>query len=321
MEKFENEDCKKNKQDKPLVSVIALCYNQRKFLLETLESIKAQLYSNLQIIIVDDFSTDGSVDEIKNWIINQEFNCTLVEHSENKGICRALNGALDRCQGKYVQIIACDDILMPAKIAVQVDILESSDEETAAVYSDAYLIQDDGTLKSGMYVQKQRDFSILPDGYIYEDLLKGNFIPSMAALVKKTVYDVLGGFDENIRYEDYDMWLRISKNFKVIKDSRVFTKYRVHSNNFDRKYSHYFEDNYFIYLKHLNNPLMLKMAQDTVRNFYLNKNRTSKIYKDAQLKGFNVFEGTIEKYFLLFNLPPLALRLFNRLMKLFSIRA
>ena len=201
------------------------------------------------------------------------------------------------------------------------DVLESSDEETAAVYSDAYVIQEDGTLQAGMFIQRQRCFLAFPDIHIYEDLLIGNFIPPMAALVKKTVYVVLGGFDESIRYEDYDMWLRISKNFKVKNDSRVFTKYRIHSNNFDKKYSHYFEDNYFIYLKHLHNPLMLKMARDTVRNFYLNKNLTGKIYKDAKLKRFNIFEGTIDKYFLLFNVPPLAFRLFHRLIKIFSFRS
>lgn len=292
----------------PLVSVIALCYNQSQFLEETLDSIKNQNYPSIQLIIVDDCSKDNSVQLIDNWIERNNIKARFLKHSENRGICKSLNEGLANCQGKYVQFIACDDILLPDKIASQVGLMEKFTNEVALVYSDAYLIDDNGIKVEGSVIQRQRAFSSLPEGYVYETLLGGNFIPPMAALFRKSSLEGVGGFDENIRYEDYDLLLRMSQKYEFRADPIVLTKYRVHSRNFEKIYSHYFEDNYFIWIKHLHFEPMLRMAQDTVRNLYLNGNKQHRIYQNAADNKFSIFDGTFEKIFFTYNISPLLLR-------------
>jgi len=128
----------------PLVSVVALCFNQEKFLIDTLDSIRHQNYPNMQIIILDDASSDGSPAKIKAWLRQYDGPVKVVFHSQNQGICRSSQEALQYVHGKYFQLIACDDIMLPNKIAQQVEILESRETETALVYSDAALITENG---------------------------------------------------------------------------------------------------------------------------------------------------------------------------------
>ena len=99
----------------PLVSIIALCYNQEEFLCETLESIKAQTYKNLELIIIDDCSTDQSVKKIESWIKANNHNCNFITNKENLGLVKSLNIAVKKCKGKYYSLIACDDIYLPKK--------------------------------------------------------------------------------------------------------------------------------------------------------------------------------------------------------------
>jgi len=311
-----NSDIDKRETSPPLVSVIALCYNQSHFVKTTLDSINKQTYSSLELIIIDDFSNDNSVQLINDWIESNNVKANFLRHSENRGICKSLNEGLANCQGKYVQFIACDDILLPDKIDSQVCLMEKFSNQVAMVYSDANLIDENGLKIEGSFIKRQREFRSLPEGYIYETLLGGNFIPPMAVLYRKNSIEEIGGFDENIRYEDYDLLLRISRKYEIKADPTVLTKYRVHSRNFEKLYSHYFEVNYFIWIKHLHFAPMLRMARDTVRNLYLNGNRQHRVYENALDNKFSLFNGTYEKVFFVYNIPPLFLRIWIKLARI-----
>src|SRR6478672_722517 len=94
----------------PTVSAIALCYNHERFVIDCLESIKAQSYRPLQLIITDDSSSDSSRETIQSWITrNASLDITFLAHTENKGICRTLNEALAVSRGKYISMVATDD--------------------------------------------------------------------------------------------------------------------------------------------------------------------------------------------------------------------
>ena len=99
----------------PLVSIIACCYNHEKYVEETLGSIKSQTHGNIELIIIDDFSTDQSVKKISNWIEKNKYSCTFIKNTENLGVVKTLNKALKKCNGKYFSIIACDDIFLKKK--------------------------------------------------------------------------------------------------------------------------------------------------------------------------------------------------------------
>src|SRR6202022_442605 len=97
----------------PLVSTIVLSYNHSRYVLETLESVRAQTYKTTQLIIVDDCSTDNSLLIFEHWLRENNLTCTFIRHKENLGICKSLNEALVVSTGKYVSTIASDDLWLP----------------------------------------------------------------------------------------------------------------------------------------------------------------------------------------------------------------
>ncbi len=111
----------------PLVSILCLSYNQQRFLVESLESLKSQTYHNIEILICDDCSKDNSVEIINNWIKDHpQLNIRFIPHTRNQGICKSLNELLAVSKGKYLITIALDDLMEPDKIERHVAILENS---------------------------------------------------------------------------------------------------------------------------------------------------------------------------------------------------
>ena len=119
----------------PIVTVVALCYNQEKYVIETLDSIAEQTYSNIQLIIADDFSKDNSSIKIMDWIQNHsDLDITIIQNKSNLGVTKTLNKCIDIAKGKYYQAIACDDILMPHKIEKMVKALENAKKDYVLIW-------------------------------------------------------------------------------------------------------------------------------------------------------------------------------------------
>ncbi len=200
----------------PLVSVFVVAFNHARFVVETLESVHAQTYRNVQLIIVDDCSEDNSRTVIENWIDARGVKCDFIAHTQNQGICRTLNEALSRARGKYISMIAGDDMWLPEKLEREIAILDAAPDDVGVVYSDAWQAAVNGDRLPGMFIEKHRTFATPPEGDIFEILAHGNFIPAHTALIRRGCFDVVGLYDERLRYEDWDMWLRIAAHFKYV---------------------------------------------------------------------------------------------------------
>ena len=221
-----------DKSSQPLVSVCLASYNQSKYVIETLDSIHKQTYENIELIIVDDFSTDDSVSVIDEWLDvrgNRFTNYQFVKNLMNKGLCATFNSCITNSTGKYISIFASDDIMLEHKTERQVEILENTADDVAMVYSDCSFIKEDGSPCYGLFIQSCRQFTDVPSGKIFDDLILGNFIPAMSTLVKRSIVDRIGKFDEELKYEDWDFWLRISKYYQIIFSNFRVCKYRIHS--------------------------------------------------------------------------------------------
>lgn len=208
----------------PLVTIGVLSYNNASYLAQTLDSAIQENYKNRELIIVDDCSKDDSVKVINDWIAKHpEEKVTVIVHQHNKGVCKALNEILEVATGKYIAAIGSDDIYFPNKLAIQVPLLENAPEEVGVVYSKVQMIGPDGEL-----LPTPAEWVDIHNGEIFLPLLTRDFIPAMSTLVRRSCFDSIGSYDENLSYEDWDMWLRIAKKYEFKFSDELSAYYRVH---------------------------------------------------------------------------------------------
>ena len=216
------------KSNKPLVTIGVAVYNGSKYLIDTLNSIIKQNYSNFELIIIDDCSTDESFKIINQWAIGK-VGINLSKNEKNLGVVKVCNKLLEQAKGHYLQIFSQDDIMLPNKIADQIKIFETNNDYSM-IFSDVSTIDADGNLLHKSYFKYQNvvlDKVYLND--ITKHLLRFNFIPATSVLLKTSVIKRLGGFDESLHFEDLDMWLRFSISHKIYFHDEITVLYRNHS--------------------------------------------------------------------------------------------
>lgn len=217
-------------QSFPLVTVVGLCYNHSRYVLETLESIRQQTYPNLEVLLFDDCSKDDSVEVIKKWLQQHQLNWKLIQHSNNQGITKSLNESLDLASGKYYKVIACDDMLLPEFIATMVNRFELLSDDYAMIYSDVLTINDQSEV-FGQTPFAERGWDSedkIPSGKLFDQLAGWCFIPAVGTFMR-TKYLKEIKFDENLMIEDWDMWLQIARRFQIKGVAIAMAKYRIHS--------------------------------------------------------------------------------------------
>ncbi len=213
------------------MTALVVCYNHARFVRQALDSVLAQNYPNLQLIIADDCSRDESVSIIRDWLAVSGIEALFLPHDRNVGLCRTLNEMLGHARGKYISSLATDDAWREGKLRTQVLQMESFPEEVGVLYSDAELMDESGQTLSGRFIQKYRRFEVPPTGWVFDELIRGNFIPAMSALVRRRCFDEVGGYDESLYIEDWDMWLRIARRFRFHFSDEVSARYRIVSSS------------------------------------------------------------------------------------------
>jgi glycosyltransferase involved in cell wall biosynthesis len=214
--------------DQPLVSVICLCYNHQEFIKEAIESVLQQTYKHIQLIVVDDCSTDKSVTIIRK-IIADNPQIEFYPLENNLGNCAAFNRGLAHVKGDFVIDFSTDDVMLPDRIERQVNQFHQLDPTYGVVFSDALYISKDGTslYRHHDYLIRKRSLKKIPQGNIYKDLLTSFFICPPTMMTRKSVFDSLQGYDEQLTFEDFDFWVRSSRNFKYAFLNVVTTKVRI----------------------------------------------------------------------------------------------
>lgn len=207
-----------------LVTVICLCHNHKAFVVEALQSVLQQTHAQVQLIVVDDASTDGSKVVIANFV-SQQSNIEYIDLPENVGSCKAFNIALKKAKGDFIIDLAADDVLLPERIQEGLACFEKNGPEYGLQFSDALLIQADGK-SSGLHSDKFPHTSI-PQGDIYKDLIERYFICSPTMMFRKELIDALGGYDEQLSYEDFDLWIRSARRWKYCYIPKALIKRRI----------------------------------------------------------------------------------------------
>lgn len=210
-------------QNLPLVSVIIPSYNHKRFLQKTVESVMKQTYKNIQLIVVDDGSTDGSVDLLRELQAKYNF---IVEVQQNQGVAAALNNGINKyAAGKYVAQLGSDDYWDLSKIEKQVQFMEAN-AQYGMCYTRIYIVNLDATKVSSFDWQRR-----YKSGRIFDDLMRRNFIPGLTVMVRMDVYKEVGLFKVGLYVEDYDLWLRIAYKYQIGFIDERLAYYRIHANN------------------------------------------------------------------------------------------
>ncbi len=207
----------------PLVTVICVCYNQARFVVEALDSVINQTYANIELIVIDDGSADGSGKVIKQWMGNHT-QATLIMNGKNIGYCKTFNKAFKISKGEFIIDLSADDVLLPNCVEEGVGLLERAGEDFGIAFSDALYINEAGNpvrIHSEKYPH-----ATIPSGEVYKDLIERYFICSPTMMLRKAVLDSLGGYDELLAFEDFDLWIRASRNFKFIYSPTVLVQKR-----------------------------------------------------------------------------------------------
>jgi glycosyltransferase involved in cell wall biosynthesis len=251
----------------PLVTVIVVNFNFEAYVRATLESVKDLAYDNMELIVIDDCSRDQSVDLIRQWLSTCRIPSRLVLNERNLGVCATLNKAFAMANGKYISATAGDDILMPEKLLHQVPLLEAAGPDVCAVYSDAYLIREDGSAREKNFIAT-RNVQGIPQGNIFPFLLTDNFIPAMSVLLRTDCFHAVGGFDEKLVYEDYDLWLRMAKQYRFLYSGYISVKYRIKEKSLSTSIE-WDIPNTRVLLKHIHDhPMVLEKLQEIALKAY-----------------------------------------------------
>jgi len=209
--------------NKPLVSVIIPVYNAERFLRETLESVLAQTYKPIEVIVVNDGSTDES-----QQILNEYAGRIRCFHQENAGVAAARNRGISDACGEWVAFLDADDLWDAQKIEIQ---MSGAKEDDHVVYTNARKIDASGRvtsdkMRSGLAWWHKPPWLL--------NLFLGDMLPMLTVVVRREALLSVGGFDRGNRFgtDDYELWLRLAAtghNFRFI--DRALASYRVHDRN------------------------------------------------------------------------------------------
>jgi glycosyltransferase involved in cell wall biosynthesis len=208
----------------PLVSVVVPVYNGAKYLRQALDSALGQTYQPLQVVVVDDGSSDGS------WEVMLSYGGRVRSlRQDNAGVAEARNAGIQASYGELIAFLDQDDWWLPGKVEKQVASFRS-EERVALVHTGVSQYSEaDGALVSGIY---DTSVSHLLQGNCYEQLLLGNGVYNSSVMIRRSVLTSAGMFDPRIpgnTVQDYDLWLRIARHNRLGYVPEPLTVLRLHN--------------------------------------------------------------------------------------------
>ncbi len=255
---------------KPLVTVIVPSYNHSRYIGYTIESILNQTLKNFELLIFDDSSLDDSLKIIKKF---KDPRINLITSDRNLGICKAVNFCFKKANGKYLSIIASDDIMLPDNLEKKVNFLELN-PEYGAVFSGIEAIDE----KNRILQKKTKKFERIfisenkkKHEWLNHFFYKGNCIAAPTFVTTADCVKNINGFNELIsQAHDFDMWVRIclaGYEMHVLPENLVQYRQRRNNQNLSSNTSDVRKRLVFDNEKILENYLSIKNMDDLIKVF------------------------------------------------------
>ncbi len=282
-----------------LVSIIMPTYNNAEYINNAIKSVFEQTYKNKEIIVIDDGSTDSTRQVIKPYLHRIKYH-----FQENKGVASARNKGLELANGDYIAFLDSDDFWFPKNLEIKVGILKAH-KNLGAVFSNFRMIDRTGVIYSNGIIKRYSSFNkkkyekvFLADrhisinkknykyfyGKIFFDLLLGNFILTSTTVFKKKCVKEVGMFRSDLSTEeDYEYFLRFSKNYTIGYINLPVVNYRRHSNQLT---------------DHHNVVQILSNVIEILQPYYLERDKifTKKLTHKIQRRFSNVYKNLGKAY-------------------------
>lgn len=224
--------------DSPLISVIMPVHNAGEYLPLAVESVLRQSYQNLELIIVDDHSTDNAVEKLT---VSDE-RVKLVS-SSNYGVVHAMHHGAKLAQGDFIARMDADDEALPQRLAVQFEYLQQK-PDIGIVASQVEIFSDE-ELGGGFQVYQDWLNSVCSPEQIQRELYVESPLPNPSVMFRREVYQLLGGYHDSPWAEDYDCWLRAdAMNIRMAKPEGILLRWRDHGQRLTRLDKRYSLDNF-----------------------------------------------------------------------------
>ena len=203
----------------PLVSVVIPAYNSEQYITETVDSVLLQSYRPIEIIVIDDGSTDNTQEKLKPYLHKIKY-----IKKENGGASSARNKGIINSHGDYIAFLDADDLWRKEKIEKQMALFED-DPNVGLVYCDSSTFDENGTIHLSL-----KEIVETPTGNVMMDMIVHNFLNNSSVVVRKRCFDQIGLWNENlVNGNDYDMWLRVAVQAKFGFVDYVLVDTRYHS--------------------------------------------------------------------------------------------
>jgi glycosyltransferase involved in cell wall biosynthesis len=231
----------------PEFSVAVLVFNTGQYVVQALESLRAQSRQDFEVIVVDDASTDDSVEIVEAWVQrNPGIRAQMVRSEINAGIPASLNRAVERARGRYVTWL-CDDLWDSDRLEKVSHAFSTLGAQVGVVFGDAELIDAEGQTIGELSPARTLDLvgadldrellpalgevAVLPGWQVRRALFWRCFIPAPSATVRRDLYAAVGTYDEGLPIEDLDFWFRIAPHTEFGYARMPLVRYRLHGQN------------------------------------------------------------------------------------------
>lgn len=215
----------------PLVSIICTGFNHEDYIELALNSVLAQNYPKIELILVDNGSKDKTKEIMEQWSFDKrsKIPVKIIFRLDSLPYCASFNDAFRLSKGKYFIDLSGDDALLPDHIKYSVSTLENN-PDAALCFSDAYLKKPGAQLKT-FYQRDQKGELQDPiiQGDVYEKMVSKHIILSVTMMVRSDSFKSMGMYDESLSYEDFDIMVRMARDYPLVFSDHIGVVKNIHS--------------------------------------------------------------------------------------------
>jgi glycosyltransferase involved in cell wall biosynthesis len=218
------------------LTVVVTNFNHQAYVEQCLDSIAAQTLPPRQVVVIDGCSQDDSVAVIRQWLAANKHPYVFIRHERNVGLCATMNQGLALAEGQFFCNVSADDWIEEDRFERQIAAFEHADARAALLVGDvrevdaggATIVDHDFGKRLGHLVGARRQKALL------HGLLTENVIPQPGVMMRTAMVRDVGGYDESLAFEDYDMWLRLATRYSIGYEPGIVANYRILTTSFSR---------------------------------------------------------------------------------------